>query len=165
MKTFVIISPHPDDELIGCYTLFKRGLVRAVWYGETDEERMKNAERFGKEWGFEILYGKQLSFYQKFIIKEVYPKNCVYLFPDTNEKHPLHRFLSSVAQQSSYKIGYYSTDMNASYIRELSKKDQQAKRAMLDKYYPDQKSLWENDWRYFLFEGICYDLLSSAFTS
>jgi hypothetical protein len=46
---------------------------------------------------------------------------------------------------------FYNTIMNAPYIHEI--KDPEDKKNCLNIIYPSQKSLWETDYKYFLYEG------------
>ena len=70
------------------------------------------------------------------------------------ELHPLHRQWGMVGETMArvgFDVIFYSTNMNAPYIHELAVADD--KKELLNKVYPDQKSLWEYDHKYFLFEG------------
>uniref|UniRef100_A0A7C3WMV8 PIG-L family deacetylase n=1 Tax=Dictyoglomus turgidum TaxID=513050 RepID=A0A7C3WMV8_9BACT len=154
---FVIIAPHPDDELIGCFTLFQKRLVKKVYYILSDLKRRVNAEILGKEWGFSTEF---LTFDEFFKKKLVFQFDEICLVPDILDRHPLHKAVSVISKAKNYPLGYYTTEMNTGYVRELTKKDQKLKKKMLDKYYPTEKSLWQYDWKYFLFEGITLDLLS-----
>jgi len=156
----IIIAPHVDDCLIGCYSLIKRGLIKEVVYIDTTPERWRLAKNAGKELGFSVHQLEFKSLYSYFIRAKERGDIC--LVPDNSDTHPLHRAINSVAKISGCKLGYYSVDMVASFIRELSEEEKKEKRAMLDKYYPDQSSLWEHNWKYFLFEGVVLDALHST---
>jgi len=156
---FVVISPHPDDELIGCFSLFKRGLVERVIYINFDKKRVAEAQITSKNLGFLTEFVRFDEFYEKKLILE---PGQVCLVPDILDSHPLHKSVNVIAKTKGCSLGYYTTDMNTGYTRELVKELQKEKREILNKFYPTQKSLWENNWKYFLFEGITYDLLSSS---
>jgi len=78
-----------------------------------------------------------------------------FYFPDPSyELHPNHRLTGFMGEQlarNGYDVTFYNTNMNAPYIHECKNSD--GKLALLNTVYPDQKSLWEYDHKYFLFEG------------
>ena len=149
----IIIAPHPDDCLIGCYSLIKKGLIDKIVYLDATPERYDYAKEAGKQLGFRVAflrYRYLIDFLQK-------NSKDTFLVPDIADTHLLHKFTNCAGRLSGCGLGYYTTEMNTGYTKELSERDKEEKRAMLNKYYPDQKSLWENDWRYFLFEGVVFD--------
>jgi len=150
---FTIIAPHPDDEIIGCFSLIKKNEIGKILYLNSEKERMSLARKFCKDFGIPCKFISENSLMSyKFSDKEIY------LIPYIVDRHPLHRLVNIIVSLKARNKGYYTTDMNSEFIHEL-KDSSQEKRQMLDKYYPDQKSLWDSDWKYFLFEGIVYDLL------
>ena len=80
-----------------------------------------------------------------------------FYFPDpTTELHPDHRKWGGIGEQllrQGFDVTFYTTNMNAPYMREVG--NPEAKKRLLDAVYPSQKSLWEYDHKYFLFEGGC----------
>lgn len=149
----IIISPHADDELIGAFSLIKKGLIDKVIYVDVTPIRHRYARQVGRELGFSV---EIIEFKNLYTFLEKNP-SCTYLVPDATDAHPLHGAINAIARFSGCKLGYYSVDMIASFVRELSEEDKKEKREMLNKYYPDQSSLWENDWKYFLFEGVVWE--------
>ena len=149
-KKYIIIAPHPDDALIGCMSLFEKGLVKKVVYIENNPERMKQARRFCKDMKAkcEILLGTEE------IYELIVDSNDIILLPSLQDNHPLHKTVSRIGFDMFIKVGFYSIDMNTEYTRVLPLHLQKLKQGLLDKYYPSQKSLWEYNWKYFLFEGI-----------
>ena len=81
--------------------------------------------------------------------------NTVYYFPDPiSEVHPLHRQYGNMGEamaRSGYDVIFYTTLMNVPYIHEV--KDSKGKEELLNKVYPTQKSLWEYEKKFILFEG------------
>jgi len=152
---FVIIAPHPDDELIGCFTLIRARVVSKVYYIVGDKKRLAKAQKLGKKMEFET---KTITLTELFTNKIELEKNEICLIPDIRDKHPLHKRVSILGRRI-HPVGYYTVDMNTDYIWELPEKLRKEKKRFLDKFYPDQKSLWKNDWKYFLFEGIVLDLV------
>jgi len=154
----ILISPHPDDELIGAFSLIKRGMIDEVIYIDPDPKRFALAEAVGEELLFEVtsLTFKGLPAFMETgqtLYEGVDQHPYTYFVPDILDNHLLHKAINCVGRLSGCRLGYYSTDMNTGYVKELSAEMKKEKREALNKYYPDQSSLWENDWKYFLFEG------------
>lgn len=149
-KEYIIIAPHADDEIIGCYEVLKTGKVATVYFPtrEAVAESMTSALTYGFEPKI-ISISKGISVK---ILNEV-----TFLFgPDPNyDFHPEHRFWGHVveraAREQKLNVCFYNTNMNAPYIREV--KDQQGKQKALDICYSQKADLWRFDHRYFLFEG------------
>ena len=151
---YIIIAPHPDDELIGCFSLFRKKLIDSVIYLPSDNNRLKNASKFMNDMNVDFRMTNLSN------IDKILTDNVIYLVPSLNDNHPLHKQVNIMFKSFNVPLGYYTTDMNTEYIHELSKEDLEIKKELLNKYYSDQKSLWEFDYKYFLFEGIVYDLLT-----
>ncbi len=146
----IIISPHSDDELIGCFSLIKKGMIDEVIHIDPDPKRFALAEIVGKELGFNVT---SLTFrYLVDFLKTGHP--YTYFVPDVADNHLLHKAINCVARLSGCRLGYFSTDMNTGYVKELSAEMKREKLLALNKFYPDQASLWGRDWKYFLFEGV-----------
>jgi len=143
MKDHVIIAPHADDEIIGCYELLKTGLVKQVFFcSETAvEEAISSSE----------LY----DFNAKHVDYLPMQMSLCYLFPDpTHEFHPLHRHFGQIGEamvREGYDVIFYTTNMNTPYIHEVERNE--LKRFDLERCYSKKKSLWLMDHKYFLFEG------------
>lgn len=144
LKRILIVAPHGDDEIIGCYEIIKKcnekGIQVLVSYcGEEQQHKENNP--------LQIVTARQV-FLQK---------DMLYLFPDPiYETHPKHRKLGHDGEsllRIGYNVAFYSVNMQAPYIREVS--NPASKKEMLDLYYPEKASLWEQDYKYFLFEGQC----------
>jgi hypothetical protein len=155
----VIISPHPDDELIGCYSLLKNKFVKYVVYiDEYQDERMKESKRCAEKFGFKPIYLDKIINLQN-ILEKLKPIDYICV-PDITDMHPLHKQISVLgnflARELKCGLIYYSVDMAASYITKLA--DYMSKRAALDAIYQSQRSLWEMDHKYFLFEGLALSL-------
>jgi hypothetical protein len=154
MKKYVVVAPHPDDELIGCYHLFRKKLVKKVLYynlNRMSKARQKEAVNFCKDMGVEynILTDSSIS---------ELSKTETYLIPFSTDHHPEHKWIHSLFKHHFTNIGFYSIDMNNDFVRELDEKDKTAKKRMLDTYFPSQKSLWKSDWKYWMFEGIVEEI-------
>lgn len=151
----VIISPHCDDELIGCYEIIANDEPTAIIFTEAMEK-----ERQEESLSLRETY-KNLEWY--FFTKEI-PSGLIdlentFYFPDPiHETHPHHRmwgYKGIELLRKGIDVRFYSVNMKAPYIRVLEKEVSQRKKELLDKTYPSQKSLWEMDHGLWLFEGRC----------
>lgn len=149
----VIIAPHYDDEIIGCYSILTNPLIKPIIiYMQDDEERKKEALKLKTH-----LDNVQVQLFQRSIPSMfLNPKNVLY-FPDhIFDTHPDHRKWGAVGEdylRQGLNVVFYSTSMTAPYIKEV--KEFKQKRHLLEKVYPSQKSLWKFENKYFLFEGYC----------
>ncbi|MFW6242773.1 MAG: hypothetical protein ACOC2W_01305 [bacterium] len=146
----IIVAPHPDDEIIGCYSILKNVVSSNIVYttnipNDRREEALKIKEYFNVR--------------QYFVNFDLPPalmdKSNIYYFPDPiNEVHPDHRRAGYIGEQmvrSGYNVIFYSINKNVPYIFEVNNIEE--KEEMLNKIYPSQKSLWEYEKKYILFEG------------
>jgi len=156
-KGMVLVASHCDDELIGMYSFLRTVGVEAVVYVESDLKRREGAQRCAEKFGFIPVFLNGIKELEDKLL-ELDPS--VVFAHDGYDRHPLHRLTLKVVQavqvKRDFRMGYYSIDMDGNYanIRELSNEVKKEKREALDVCYPDQNSLWENDWKYFLFEGV-----------
>jgi hypothetical protein len=143
MRKYVIVAPHADDEIIGCYSFLAAGLVDSVMFQARAamEEAIPSSEHFG----FNI---KSIEDFKD-------DRTKIFLFPDpTYETHPDHRELGSIGEgflRGGEAVIFYNTNMLAPYIHEVSLAA--FKRKCLDTLYPNKKDLWTYEHKYFLFEG------------
>ena len=143
----IILAPHGDDEIIGCYTVLKQHNVHVVYLSELDF-------MVKPPWRTYRILWDELPHLLYFLSQ--YKVNLY--APDFNfEFHPVHKAVGGIAyyyalrSESRTSLFLYSTNMNAPYIKEVS--DYDKKRQMLDEYYYQKRDLWLYDHRYFLFEG------------
>jgi hypothetical protein len=149
---YVIVAPHPDDEIIGLYELLMKKINPIIIYTcDMDEERKAEV----------LNLSKHIEVKAQLFNKEVPPHFLapvnVLFFPDPiYEMHPEHRKYGARGEELARKglnVIFYTTNMNAPYIHEVP--DFKAKRHFLEKVYPSQKSLWKFEHKYFLYEGRC----------
>lgn len=144
-KNIVILSPHIDDELIGCFSLLKNRLVKKViYFFDLTDERKSEALAVAKEFDFEVSFNGW---------EELIDDNLIVYAPVCFDKHPHHKAVNLYAKTLTNKICYYSIDMNNSFNR-LSEEDVNLKRELLFKFYKSQHTLFNNDEKYYLFEGL-----------
>jgi hypothetical protein len=150
MGEIVIVAPHPDDELIGCYEQLITGENLVIIYsGDTPQNRREKALKLKDH----INLTHQL--FHMAIPQIFMSKDNKFFAPDPiYENHPKHREWGMIGEsmaRQGYDVTFYNTKMNAPYIHEVISPEQ--KRILLEKVYPDQKSLWKYEHKYFLFEG------------
>ena len=165
-RDVVIFAPHCDDELIGCYEVFtskKFKRIEIVYTTYMNNQRRSESNRLKNE-GKEI-FNKEIDV--KYLIEDdksyiiemndiinIVKKGCIAFFPTRQDKHPDHVEISSLGEILTRKripVVFYSTRMNVPWIHKV--KNPQTKRYLLNRFYPSQKSLWNSDFKYFLFEG------------
>ena len=149
----VIVAPHPDDEIIGTYEILrKKDNIIVIYSGDLDADRRETVLKLKEK-----VEKVKLQLFQQNIPPTFLSKENKFFFPDpAYEIHPKHRewgFIGEQLARSGFDVTFYNTIMNAPYIHEVILPDD--KQYLLNEVYPDQKSVWEYDHKYFLFEGYC----------
>lgn len=140
MRT-LILAPHIDDELIGCYSRIKAGLVPDVCYFfDITEERFNEAKNFESSGAIKIVKEEDLNL----------PSYDIILVPSIQDHHPDHKYVNRKYRR--FATSFYSVDMVEA--TPYSIEDRLYKRNLLNTYYKSQSSLWEHDNKYFIFESI-----------
>jgi len=169
MKKFdLIIAPHPDDEVIGCYQILQEhlegkadnNLVIAYLYDHSGDVRRRELLDANSKFNSSTLFSfKEIK---AFISANVTRLDRIFI-PDKYEVHPHHvlvrnemlALLSTAFGNFPKDTVYnYSIDMRNRDIAVLSPEQFARKRLLLNELYPSQKQLWENNNKYFLFESI-----------
>jgi hypothetical protein len=147
----VIVAPHPDDEIIGCFEVLQKEKNIIIIYSE-DVERERREEAM-KLKGHNDNITVQLFLHS--IPMSMLNQEYKFYFPDPiYEIHPKHRELGMSGElyaRNGFDVTFYNTTMNAPYIHEVSAPS--LKQQLLDDVYPSQKDLWKYEHKYFLFEG------------
>lgn len=152
-KELIIIAPHPDDEIIGCYEkLTEKGANPIIIYGpETEQKRREEALKL------KDFVDVKVQLFLANIPPNLLDTDNTYMFPNpVDEIHPLHRQYGMMGESMARQgldVLFYTTQMNVPYIREIQ--DPGAKKSLLNSVYFGQSSLWEYEHKYFLFEGYC----------
>lgn len=152
-KSTVIIAPHCDDEIIGAYeVLIKKENLIIIYSGDIEPDRREKVLKLKEK-----INNIKIQLFQNSIPQPFLSKVNEFFAPDPiYEIHPKHREWGAIGEnmaRQGFNVTFYNTNMNAPYIHEVNKPED--KRYLLEEVYPDQKSLWEYDHKYFLFEGYC----------
>ena len=158
-KKSIIISPHPDDELIGTYTYLKKTKNTSIIIYTEKCDKTRTNEALSLKNHIPVI-----QFFQSNIPHQLVNKEYTYLFPDPiYEIHPAHRTQGNIGERmlrDGHDVIFYSISMNAPYIIEVE--DTAGKEKLLNDVYMTQKSLWEYQKKYILFEGYCNWILKWA---
>ncbi len=143
----LIIAPHADDELIGCFATLKRAMA------EKEEIDIFCPQDNGIHWT------KKYS--NIHLVSEIPSEVETIHAPDPyHEFHPEHRHWGMWAetlwrQGKADRVCFYTVNMQAPYTIVLAKDESARKRRFLDLCYPYKSDLWRYDHKYWLFEGHC----------
>lgn len=153
----IIIAPHHDDEIIGNFNILMQNNKKVILYYnempsvETKRRLIDQIPGGNRNTVFGIFPG------HNFLPDNYDERNSTFYFPDPIfETHPLHREIGHIGEmlwRNGVNVVFYSTNMQARYISELSHPD--AKRDLLNLVYPEKSDLWKYEHKYFLFEGRC----------
>lgn len=141
MSRNVILAPHLDDEIIGCFSILKKGDI--VFYFK-DDYRAVDLNRRGYPWTYEFLGEDEYP--------DLLPDDVLYI-PSRYDYHPLHRVVNRIAVdiKHSHKM-WYSVEMNTPWLQE--EEHPKEKLDLFQKMYPREvESICKND-KYFLFKSI-----------
>lgn len=153
MKKVLIIAPHPDDEVIGCWSVLKNmeNTIDVLYEYELTETRMNEARKTANILAFTPFFGQgpDNDGGKHWDVKGSYYDE-IYI-PCRQDLHPHHKQVNSLYR--SVATHFYSVDMNAGAAC-LDKIAAEEKRDFLIQHYPSQLKLWDRDDKYWLFEHI-----------
>lgn len=153
-KEIIIIAPHCDDEIIGCFEIMRRYPTTIYFMEEMEEQRVSEANNLRSLFPIQSVNfsSKIPKKYTSFTERD----RIQLFFPDPiYETHPMHRKWGHVGEtylRNGFDVIFYNTNMKAPYIREI--RDWKRKRDSLNTIYPSQSDLWSGgNGQYYLFEG------------
>lgn len=149
----IILAPHPDDELIGCYSLLESRTVDYVaYFNELTDSRKAEALRCAKQYEFTPLFIESAQDTEQL---ELLLAGSYVFVPAITDEHPDHKALNSKYRSfpGAYATRFYSVDMGSG--KTVLTEDQRGfKWLALDTLYPSQQGLWATNASYYLFEHI-----------
>jgi len=149
----IIVAPHPDDELIGCYSVLKNSKHKPIiiYTEDVSEERKEEVK------GIKKLFNIKHQLLTRQVPQNLMVKENLFYFPDPfHEHHPAHRMQGAIGEtfaRAGLNVMFYSTNMTAPYIHEVEHPEE--KQNALNLCYPTQADLWKYEHKFFLFEGYC----------
>jgi hypothetical protein len=155
-RNHIIVTPHPDDEIIGCFDILNNSKNNVIIVYVDDNINKQRKEETKKV--AELFESVKAQIFVNQVPQHLLADDPVIHYPDPiYENHFLHRLQGNIGEQMvrylNQDIVFYSTNMTAPYTYEIDNPED--KKKYLDEIYPSQKSLWEYDHKYFLFEGHC----------
>jgi hypothetical protein len=150
----IVVAPHPDDELIGCFSLLHKREATEVWYvfdhSIDNRSRMREALRCADTFNFKPIFldGIQdlLEYAEKLTQKRL-------VIPSIHDSHPQHRLVNQICRK--YACMFYSVDLEYAKGKKVLEPFQALeKKLYLDDIYSGQKSLWGANASYYLFENL-----------
>jgi hypothetical protein len=161
MVRVLIISPHNDDALIGCFLYLTNKLkINGVSFSEAenyilfggeelDSDRMKEAVLFAEDFNLKLVTSTYM------VLSNL--DFDIVIAPSPESKHYYHKYLAwkSLDVKAKCRV-FYSIDMEEWWVRPLPVDLRRVKKELLDKYFPLEKSLWDSDAKYYIFEGYVY---------
>jgi len=142
----IVLAPHIDDEVIGCFSVLDE-VTDVYYFNECTDERINEAHlaRTSGGWNYNMHFDtSEVDFTG---VVKVYTPSCFDLHKD-------HRSLNAYAklkqQEYNFELVFYSIDMNRqpTFLQEKSVK----KKVVLDNF--SSQKLIQNDDKYHLFEDL-----------
>ena len=149
----VIIAPHPDDEVIGCWSLIRsRNRSRKRVWIHLDEHFSGDPHRRVEMGNFADAYGIELLKTKADVVRLRHTEeNLDIAVPGCDEEHQEH--LACNAHWRQVATIFYSVN-KIQLGTPLPPTEVEKKLEALDIFYRSQRSLWEHDAKYLLFERL-----------
>jgi len=145
MNKVLILAPHADDEVIGCWSVLnQKDHIDVIYFFEVDLFRRQEAERAAEALGYNAHFDESIGYF------EVPPGYDRVYVPSRRDWHADHKLVNSKYRNKA--THFYSVDMAHGVY--LGSVDSVTKREFLDKHYASQQSLWRHNDKYWLFEDI-----------
>jgi len=126
----IIVAPHCDDEIIGCFIEIKKGIDRVIFV-EWNEERKSEAEKVAEVCKFEPIFD---YWFEKYVKEE-----DILFVPCMLDAHLDHKAVNERAKKLKVrKLIAYTVDKNIPCI-ELNGRLREEKRWVLGLYRSQQK--------------------------
>ena len=129
MSSRIIISPHCDDEVIGCYTVLLQK-VKAVIFLHWNDTRKLEAEAVARKLKFRAIFDYEFWRY--------IDKDDTLFIPCILDSHPDHKEANLKAKQTGCRLVAYTVDKNIP-CRKLPSAVRDEKRKVLEIYKSQQK--------------------------
>lgn len=151
MSEIIIIAPHCDDEIIGCYSIINKEDTKPIiiYTEETTSDRQEEAMKL------KAFRSVKAQMFCKSIAPQYMRFNNIFYFPGPEEIHPAHRKMAAIGEEmarNGFDVIFYSTNMNVPHIREV--KNPFDKRNLLNNVYPGQSDLWKYEHKFWMFEAF-----------
>ena len=160
----IILAPHPDDEVIGCFSVLNKNLNEniknnidyVVYFLTGNDTRHAEAIKCSKHFKFKPIFVTPSTMFDNEELYKLYENdkiNTLYI-PSIKDRHPLHKQVNKISNTiNAEKKVYYTIDKNIDYDV-LGRRRIKMKRDILNKIYKSQHKLWAHDEKYILFEGF-----------
>lgn len=158
----VIIAPHADDEMIGCFSIIEKSRqqvktysltykipLRVIYLFELSEERKVEAFLAAHHFSFEAYFVSDPKEALLLLDSWLYLRPEIYV-PSRRDNHIDHKYCNKLFRR--YASFFYSVDMQGAKV--LPESVIALKQTALNRCYPSQRALWDNNASYYLFENI-----------
>jgi LmbE family N-acetylglucosaminyl deacetylase len=160
-ERILIIVPHADDELIGCYQFIKSTKAKVFLFycdmtGSNNDKtnkyiRRKEFEELCRKNGFQYVVSDEIVDQSLQKVVEEYDPNAI-LLPSTVDWHPQHRAVNNITRivlcdiHKKPKIIWYQVTVPidykwANYYVSMNKQQQNKKWEMFSQVYESQKQM------------------------
>lgn len=134
----LIVSPHPDDELIACLSVLKKGVTVVYMFGE--EQRQIEAVVFGQHFGLNTLFCNDLIELE-ILLEDKWDEVYIPSYYDINLEHKwISNYVLSIIYDNvilySYQNLFPPLRNNQIFIE--NEIDVVDKINLIKKYYPSQ---------------------------